>query len=111
MERCGAVGYIFTPIYDRNERAINIQEDRIRHYADRFNLDLLKLFIDNGCSLSNRTGWSVMLMYLSSNFGKVKYIIVKCREQVAPDAIQLAFVEQHLHRLGVRLLCVEGWSD
>ncbi|MFC6100770.1 recombinase family protein [Olivibacter domesticus] len=113
MEKCGVVGYIRSAVFDGNGEVIRGQEEKIRHYAERYNLDLVKLFVDNGVpgNRTNRWGWDAMMEYLSNESNKAKFLVVCDLCRISRDFYEFNHKVEQLRLKSIRVLSVDGQGE
>lgn len=86
-----AIGYVRTAVADTAGEILNNQVKTIRQYCDKNELNLLKIFIDNGTSglNFNREGWNELKEFVQHNKDKIQSLVVTNYDRISRDADKL----------------------
>lgn len=101
METENVIGYIRTAVFDQAEEKLYRQKLEIMDHCKKNNLNLVKVFVDNGVTGSTlqRKGWHDLKTYLNDNRGKVKSLIVPDYSRIARDIpkalAEISFLKTH----------------
>ncbi len=84
MRKKNVIGYIRTAVEDPTNELMEKQEQKIRLFCEDNNLNLLKVFDDNGASGSNfeRAGWTSLKKYLKEH-NAVQHLIVAGHDRIS----------------------------
>jgi site-specific DNA recombinase len=104
-----AYQYIRISEEDQSNFSLSGQEKMNRDYAAKHGIDVVKTFIDDGCSAKNfnRPQWKLLEKELAKNKTKIDYLVVTKYDRLIRNAAEgLAFIEKLEQKWDIKLLSV-----
>lgn len=107
-----AFGYLRLSGKDQSKESLEYQERNIRFYCQRYHLDLVGIYTDNGQSSAtfDRPNYKQLEGYLKQHKGKIRYLIVMDHDRFSRSLTQaLLKIEELEEKFGIKVLsCKEA---
>jgi len=109
-----AIGYLRLSVRDQSRYSLEYQEQAIRDYCHRNNIELTALFIDNGYSSYNfdRPNYKAVEVFIKKHKGKNQYVIIMDHDRFSRNLSEaLAKIGELEIRYGIKVLATHEPVD
>ena len=109
-----AIGYMRLSNRDQSKESLEYQERNIKFYCERYHLNLIGLYTDNGQSSMSfdRPNYKELEAYLKKHKGRVKYLIVMDHDRFSRNLVEaLTKIDELEDRFNLKVLACKEAID
>ncbi|TAN02256.1 MAG: recombinase family protein [Chitinophagaceae bacterium] len=105
-----AIGYLRLSMKDQSRYSLEFQEAAIRQYCERYKINLIAIFKDNGQCSDNfdRPDYIALEKFIKEQNGRINYLIVMCHDRFSrnlPEALMK--IKSLEDKFGLKVLATE----